>query len=259
MRRRDAEAQKAAERDLDNAAEAVSGGGGRLERDSGPRRAGGAGARGPPGRRRPEAPRRAAGAARGRAKKPTAAAAVAAGPGPVGRVRHEHALRRRARRAAARARDDDFLDRRPGESPSDAARRFVHDASTSPPRARPGQAASTAPDAPPRASGVDAEVDATPSYMQPTHRSGYRYKIDKTDGNWYRSDDPRMRPLDPRERVAVAAATATPRPVGRCVEIKQRHRADGNGGPRIGRARATTMIAWGAKFDVHLRAVRGAG
>ena len=42
--------------------------------------------------------------------------------------------------------------------------------------------------------------------MQPTHRSGYRYKIDKTDGNWYRSDDPRMRPLDPRERVAVAAA-----------------------------------------------------
>ena len=42
--------------------------------------------------------------------------------------------------------------------------------------------------------------------MKPTHRSGYRYKIDKTDGNWYRSDDPRMRPLDPRERVAVAAA-----------------------------------------------------
>ena len=95
---------------------------------------------------------------------------------------------------------------RSSSCPSDAARRFVHDASTSPPRARPGQAASTAPDAPPRASGVDAEVDATPSYMQPTHRSGYRYKIDKTDGNWYRSDDPRMRPLDPRERVAVAAA-----------------------------------------------------
>ena len=146
-----------------------------------------------------------AGAARGGAKKPTAAPPSPPGPDPwvVSAMSTRYAD---ARRAAARARDDDFLDRRPGESPSDAARRFVHDASTSPPRARPGQAASTAPDAPPRASGVDAEVDATPSYMQPTHRSGYRYKIDKTDGNWYRSDDPRMRPLDPRERVAVAAA-----------------------------------------------------
>ena len=197
VRRRDAEAQKAAERDLDNAAEAVSAAAAAsnviLGRGAPAARAG----RGAPAAR--------AGAARGGAKKPTAAPPSPPGPDPwvVSAMSTRYAD---ARRAAARARDDDFLDRRPGESPSDAARRFVHDASTSPPRARPGQAASTAPDAPPRASGVDAEVDATPSYMKPTHRSGYRYKIDKTDGNWYRSDDPRMRPLDPRERVAVAAA-----------------------------------------------------
>ena len=131
MRRRDAEAQKAAERDLDNAAEAVSAAAAASNVILG---------RGAPAAR--------AGAARGGAKKPTVPPPSPPGPDPwvVSAMSTRYAD---ARRAAARARDDDFLDRRPGESPSDAARRFVHDASTSPPRARPGQAASTARRAPP--------------------------------------------------------------------------------------------------------------
>lgn len=175
VKRRDAARAGQAERDLDNAAEA----------------------------RRVDAAATRGGAPRGRAKKPATAPPVAADPWVVSAAKTSYAD---ARRAAAVARaDNEFLDRRPGESPSEAARRFVHDASTSPPRARPGQTRYTTPDAPPLAYGVDAET-ATPSYMKPTHKSGYRYKIDPHDGDWYRSDDPRMRPLDPQERVAVAAA-----------------------------------------------------
>ena len=173
------------------------GGGRRLERDSGPRRPGG-----PAG-------------GRGAAEAKNAAPPPSPPPGPDPRVVSAMSTRYAdARRAAARARDR--LPRPPaGRVP--ATRRGASSPTRRRRRPRPaGRAASTAPDAPPRTYGVDAEVDATPSYMQPTHRSGYRYKIDKTDGNWYRSDGPRMRPLDPRERVAVAAAGgASPRPVGR--------------------------------------------